>query len=246
MAEQPPQKVRFLAAVPADRPVSEPMAKVPHYSKADVKSVVAAIAMIKEERDRRIAVRFASSVEAATEPAEGGDVVLAMEEPTVVPPRTAVSAVTFEPHASTGQTSPQTVCNKATIIPVSIAPSEDPEVLRYSFCKCEEAKWSDPHWIASPEHREKVKQEVPVDNRLYWCQELSEAVIRNNAMLYVAPFSRQDMWDTVGVNWQDYDVTSGWAKTQSKNIVTYLRHVAPLRNVINASNTPSLWIVAVG
>ena len=34
----------------------------------------------------------------------------------------------------------------------------------------------------------------------------------------------------MSVTWQDFDVTRGWAKTQSKNIVTYLRHVAPIWN----------------
>jgi len=67
-----------------------------------------------------------------------------------------------------------------------------------------------------------------------FCRELSEDAIKNGAMLYIAPFSRWDMWKTVDVNWQMYDVAEGWAKMQSKNIVTYLRHLAPLwRNRFN-------------
>jgi hypothetical protein len=125
------------------------LAKVPRYSKADVKSVMAAITMIKEERNRRLAIRLAPDVAVAEEAREEGDVCMAANDPTV-PQRTAVDVQPSTPYASIGQASPQTLFDKTIIIPVSIAPSEDPEVLRYSFFKCEEAKWSDPHWIASP------------------------------------------------------------------------------------------------
>ena len=71
--------------------------------------------------------------------------------------------------------------------------------------------------------------EVLVDRNFYWCEEISEKVIRNNAFLDIAPFSRWDMWSNLSVVWREYDVTRGWALAMSKRIVTYLRHQAPLR-----------------
>ena len=48
-------------------------------------------------------------------------------------------------------------------------------------------------------------------------------------MLYIAPFSRWDMWETVSVDWQVYDVSHGWAQATSRRIVAYLRHIAPVQ-----------------
>ena len=51
-------------------------------------------------------------------------------------------------------------------------------------------------------------------------------------MLYIAPFSCRDMWDSCDVDWRDYDVTvpNTWPFTASRRIVSVLRHQAPLRS----------------
>ena len=50
-------------------------------------------------------------------------------------------------------------------------------------------------------------------------------------MLYIAPFSCRDMWDSCDVNWRNYDVTvpNTWPFMASRRIVSVLRHQAPLR-----------------
>jgi len=109
-------------------------------------------------------------------------------------------------------------------------PSSSPEQLTLSFFKVEEAKCSDPHWIASKEIREKAKRDVPVDPDLYECVELSEKVMTHETMLFIAPFSRKDMWDYVDVEWEYVNLKTDWGSTISRKIVTYLRHAAPLKN----------------
>jgi hypothetical protein len=127
----------------------------------------------------------------------------------VVPKRTAINLKPFTPYASSGQASPQTIHDKTGLIPVNVTPSDDPEGIRYSFFKCEVHNWTDPHWDCVPENRVEVEETVPVDNHLYWCEEHSEIMLKNKALLFIAPFMRGDMWDTACVRWQNYDVTHG-------------------------------------
>ena len=102
--------------------------------------------------------------------------------------------------------------------------------LLLAFFGCEEAQWSDPHWTASAEERADLAARVPVDDRIYWCEEISEKVLKHNTMLYLAPFSRTDMWDEVDITWSPFDVSGGWPLMMSRKIVSFLRHQAPVRN----------------
>ena len=131
--EQPPRKVRFVAAMPAELPVSEPMSKVPRVSKQDVRSIMATLAVLRAEKARQLATHVPVIVEAAEEAGEEGDVEMTVPQWPVVPQRTADRFSAFEPYRSTGQASPHTIWEKTTVQPVSLGPTEDPEGLRFSF-----------------------------------------------------------------------------------------------------------------
>jgi hypothetical protein len=147
----------------------------------------------------------------------------------VAPQRAAADLPPFVPYTSGDLASPQIIWETTKSLPVSISDAVDPDELCLSFFGCEEAHWPDPHWTASAEARANLVTSVPVDNQRYWCEEISEKVLKAGAMLYLAPFSRTDMWETVSVTWRDYDVNYGWARDMSRRIVAYLRHQAPVR-----------------
>ena len=154
---------------PRTFPASGPMTKVPRYSKGDVKTVMAALILIKEERNRKLAIRLAVTAKAVEEAKERGDYGAVASDPVVAPQRAATGMQPFVPYVSAGQASPQTIHDKTGVSPVSVTHSDDPEWLRYAFFRCEEHDWLDPHWDCQPDVRVAVVRDVPVDNATYWC-----------------------------------------------------------------------------
>ena len=71
---------------------------------------------------------------------------------------------------------------------------------------------------------------MPVDDQVYLCEEISEKVLKDDAVLYLAPFSRKDMRGELDITWSNFDVSGGWPLMMSRKIVSFLRHQAPVRN----------------
>jgi hypothetical protein len=80
---------------------------------------MAALTMVKEERNRKLAIRSAYNAEVIEEARARGDYSAAADDPTVVLERTAVAAKPFTPYASFGQASPQTIFDKTGLIPLT-------------------------------------------------------------------------------------------------------------------------------
>jgi hypothetical protein len=191
--------------------------------------VINTLKLIQEERDRQLAERRAQ--EAGVQ--EQGDVEMSSAVAAVAPQSAADPADMFTPFCSTGKALVLTIAKRTDALPVRLAhpmgqaaPSEH---LRHSFFGCTEDRWSDPHWLATPAQKLQITVDVPVDGEVYRCEEISDKAIRNGAFLYIVPFSRADLWATAEVNWRDYDLRQKCVNDMSFRIVTYLRHLAPLR-----------------
>ena len=167
-----------------------------------------------------MAILLVIDAEAVEEAKARGDYGAVANDPVVVPQRAATGMKPFVPYVSAGQASPQVIHDRTGVLPVSVTHSDDPEWLRYSFFKCEEHNWSDPDWTCMPGDWVEAKENVPVDNALYWREEHSETVVKDKSMLFIAPFTLGSMWADAGVRWQDYGATRGWGKQTAKRIVT--------------------------
>ena len=70
---QPPLKVRFLEPEKKpDRPSKEPMAKVPRVTRGAVRNVMATLQLIKDERNRQLAICRAITAENSDKAREAG------------------------------------------------------------------------------------------------------------------------------------------------------------------------------
>ena len=131
---------------------------------------------------------------------------MTVPKPVVGPQRLAPADLDFQPYRSDAIASPQTIYRLTGINPVNIGPPISQANLLLTFFGCKEEQWSDPHWTASQQERTACVARMPVDDNAYWCEEISERLIKEDTMLYIAPFSCRDMWDSCNVRWRDYNV----------------------------------------
>ena len=137
----------------------------------------AAYKKAQTERDRQLAARVSSEttggLAAPSQEVRAEDVTMAVPEAVVGPQRPAPTVHPFQPYRSNDLASPQSIYRRAGITPVYVGQAVDQESLLLSFFGCKEAQWSDPHWTASAQERADRVARTPVDDNLYWCEEIS-------------------------------------------------------------------------